>query len=343
VEKKAHVFHSDPYTGMIAISKKFEDAQNQYGVLKVSSIDASHHEFVHLHSNQIRDISFDPFGNTTLLSCSKSKNVKITCLKSNNTVVTYQAPRDCWSCSWSSTKNHIMYTGLNNGEVMVFDIRNTKESLETISPLKMNQKCPVISVVSVPSESGDTPVLVSTLQCITYYTKNSENKYTGEQLETPPGALSSVSYEPNSSNLLASYKPGLKNPKERHVLMKLVESEGTMRSEAIHTFEGGASQSFRCRSSLITCPDDDNHLLVCTGEQETNTVKVWSTKNMELLQQWAFKKDDGPIISVGVHRAAGVDYLCGLTNQRIIQYKWLLSKSHFENNNAAYQFNDDQF
>ena len=95
-EKKAHIFHSDPHSGMIAVSKKLEDSPNQHGVLKISSIEGSHHEFVCLHLNQIRDIAFDPHGNSTLLSCSRNKDIKLTSLKSNNTVITYQAQKDCW-------------------------------------------------------------------------------------------------------------------------------------------------------------------------------------------------------------------------------------------------------
>ena len=342
-EKKAHIFHSDMFSGMIAVSKKFEDSPNQYGVLKISSIDACHHEFVGIHLNQIRDVAFDPHGNTTLLSCSKNKDIKLTCMKSNNTVITYQAAKDCWSCSWSLSNSNHMYCGLQNGEVMIFDIRNTKEVIESISPSSANgsQRCPIVSVVSIPSpaENGNEGLLVSTLQSITFYhKKDSENKFIGDLLETPTGALSSVSYDHDRSQILASYKPNTKFPKERHVLIKLNFDEKPT-ADILHTFEGGTNQHLRSRSCLIKCPDDDNHLLVCSGDQSSNTVRIWSTKDMQQLQSWECRKDDGPIIAMGPHRAAGLNFICALTNQRLNQYKWLYSKSHFSEASNAFDMN----
>ena len=332
-EKKAHIFHSDPHSGMIAVSKKLEDSSNQYGVLKISSIEGSHHEFVSLHLNQIRDIAFDPHGNSTLLSCSRNKDIKLSSLKSNNTVITYQAQKDCWSCSWSQGNVFHLFCGLQNGEVLLFDIRNTREVVESICPMASNQKCPVISIVSIPSlgESGDEGMLVSTLQCMSFYKKDSEGRYTGDQLETPPGALSMVSYNSDRSQILASYKPGIKNPKERHVVMNFKSFANCKPSvEVVNTFEGGSAQHLRSRSCFIKCPDDDNHLLVCAGDQSSNSVKIWSTQSMKQQQSWQCQKEDGPIIAMGPHRAAGVEYLCALTNQRLSQYKWHFSKNYYE-------------
>ncbi|XP_063677285.1 E3 ubiquitin-protein ligase RFWD3-like [Bolinopsis microptera] len=336
-EKKAHIFHSDPFSGLIAVSKKFEDTLNQYGVLKISSIDSCHHEFVGLHLNQIRDVAFDPHGNTTLLSCSKNKDIKLTCMKSNNTVITYQATKDCWSCSWSLANSYHIYCGLQNGEVMMFDIRNTKEVIESICPTNGPQKCPIVSVVSIPSpaENGKEGLLVSTLQCITYYKRDTKNKFVGDLLETPTGALSSVSFEHDRSQILASYKPNTKYPKERHILMNLSFEEKTV-ANVVSTFEGGTNQHLRSRSCLIKCPDNDNHLLVCAGDQSTNTVRIWSTTDMQQLQSWDCRKEDGPIIAMGPHRAAGVNFICALTNQRLNQYKWLYSKSHFSEASQAF-------
>ena len=223
---------------------------------------------------------------------------------------------------------------------MIFDVRNTKEVIESICPASGPQKCPIVSVVSIPSpaENGNEGILVSTLQCISYYRKDTKNKYVGDLLETPTGALSSVSYEHDRSQILASYKPNTKYPKERHVLMNLnFDSKPTV--DLVHTFEGGTNQHLRSRSCLIKCPDDDNHLLVCSGDQSTNTVRIWSTKDMQPLQNWECRKEDGPIIAMGPHRAAGVNFICALTNQRLNQYKWLYSKSHFSEASNAFDVN----
>ena len=244
-------------------------------------------------------------------------------------VVSYSVPRDPWSCGWSNSAPHNFHCGLQNGEVLVFDVRNTREAVTSLVPCVGSQRCPVISVTSIPSPNGKggEGYLVSTLQSLTLYQKAyGADQFTGHLLDSPPGAISSVSYIPEMERVLASYKPGVKHPKERHVLMKLHLGESPA-CEIIQTISGSSSQHLRSRSALIQCPENDSQLLVCAGDQAASTLKIWEATGPDhrLTSFFQCRKEDGPIIAVGPHRAGGQEFLCALTNKRLFQYRWLLS------------------
>lgn len=69
---------------LIASSSK---KSSQYGITKFSSLDPRHQEFVELHSRDIRDMKCSPFNDTSLLTASLDKTLKIVNTKTNNIVV----------------------------------------------------------------------------------------------------------------------------------------------------------------------------------------------------------------------------------------------------------------
>lgn len=331
-EKHARAITSDPSTGLIAISKHLEESvASGYGVLKVSSIESTRHEFVPLHTHAVKDICFSPHANSVLLSCSKNKELKLTDLKSNTCAQKYKIDGEGWSCNWSGTTNNVVYCGIQNGTVHVFDIRNTRGPITNLSGGAVtggvSQRCPVISVISVPYSQTTVPgMLVSTLQGITFWTPERSGGcgYEPSFLGVSPGALSSVCLEPNSGTILASYRPGMKCPTERHIVSTLTTSMD--KPPSLHKqseFHGAASQCLRAKSCLIKAPGEGTDLMVCAGNQVTNVVNVWSTEKSECIQSWNIRKEDGPILSVVPHRADGSDFLCVLTDQKMFQYKWL--------------------
>ena len=328
-EKKCTAFSCDNHSGIIAVAKSSEENPGRFGILKISSLDVNHHEFVYLHDNTIRDVAFDPHGNTRVLSCSRSKELKMTCLKSNTTLVTYATGRECWSCGWSPARSEQVYCGLQNGQVMVYDVRNTRAALDTINPTAAPQKCPVISVISPAKDT----LLVSTLKCMTLYKMDGAGKTESTTFPLPPGALSSVTYDATLSLVLASYKPGLnKHQHERHVLMTLNTERSSV--EVVQTFSGSSQQSVRSRSCLMRCPDNDNHVMVCAGNQAEGVVNVWTrpaaNPKSDCLQKLASPKEHGPVIAVNALKISGSEHLIGLTNQRVVMYKWQHPEGHSE-------------
>eukprot|EP00116_Pleurobrachia_bachei_P007440 sb/3467702/ len=262
----------------------------------------------------------------------------MTCLKTNTTLVTYNTTRECWSCGWSPARPEQLFCGLQNGQVMVYDIRNTRGALNTINPNAVPQKCPVISVISPAKDT----LLVSTLKCMTLYKMDASGKTEWTTFPLPPGALSSVSYEESQSLVLASYKPGLKHQNERHVLMTLNTEESSV--DVIQTFSGSTQQTVRSRSCLVRCPDNDQHIMVCAGNQAEGVVNVWTrpsvSPNKECLQKLDSAREYGPVIAVGSLRISGSDHLIGLTNQRVVMYKWQYPEGHFE---EAEMLDDDPY
>ena len=81
-----------------------------YGVRKVSISTYKPTAFIGLHSSPIRDLKFR-VAESQLLSVSLDKTVKISCLKSNNVIMSSTTLCPLWSCCWDTNQSNIFYTG----------------------------------------------------------------------------------------------------------------------------------------------------------------------------------------------------------------------------------------
>ncbi|XP_028059658.1 uncharacterized protein LOC114263347 [Camellia sinensis] len=53
----------------------------------------------------------------------------------NKVVISYSLPGPAWSCSWDPNSSHYMYAGLQNGMLLVFDMRQTVHPVQSINGL----------------------------------------------------------------------------------------------------------------------------------------------------------------------------------------------------------------
>jgi len=58
-----------------------------------------------------------------------------------------------WSCAWNADDRNYFYAGLQNGSVLMFDIRNLAQPVTTLTH-DTGSRSPVVSVQYLPAVSG---------------------------------------------------------------------------------------------------------------------------------------------------------------------------------------------
>eukprot|EP01113_Clastostelium_recurvatum_P038095 TRINITY_DN5649_c0_g1_i2.p1 TRINITY_DN5649_c0_g1~~TRINITY_DN5649_c0_g1_i2.p1 ORF type:complete len:669 (-),score=188.81 TRINITY_DN5649_c0_g1_i2:88-2094(-) len=130
------------------------------GLLKISGLDPRYSDYIpNLHTKPIRDIKFGgnfPLGangpnHNLAITVSLDKTLKLVNIHTKNVALEYATDAPVWSCEWDRDTPHIMYCGLVNGTVLVFDVRQTRGYMERCTgPNRM----PVHSLCYIPPLAG---------------------------------------------------------------------------------------------------------------------------------------------------------------------------------------------
>lgn len=85
----ARVLAHDPSLGVLVASKpSAHQILPGCGLMKYSTLDLGHGEYVATHTGVIRDAVFSPLGDGLVLTASKDKSCRLTSLHSNSNVLT---------------------------------------------------------------------------------------------------------------------------------------------------------------------------------------------------------------------------------------------------------------
>ncbi|CAO3628705.1 unnamed protein product [Mucor hiemalis] len=161
---------SDRDMAVISVANKIS---NTFGIRKVNLLDPSLTEFIPNHTAQIKDVKHSS-SNNVILSTGFDKTLKLTSLVTNQVVQTYQLDAPGWSCATNPLHPNFVYCGVTNNKLLVFDIRNTKGSVQTLmEPGSNRNMSPIHSV-----ESFDNKILCSNLSHSYYWIENSPGDYT---------------------------------------------------------------------------------------------------------------------------------------------------------------------
>ncbi|XP_004365112.1 RFWD3 protein [Capsaspora owczarzaki ATCC 30864] len=296
----------DSVNGVLGISKQGNPPFGPgHGILKLSTIDMtfSHSEFVGIHNDTIRDFKFSERPNSLVLTASADKTVKLSSLKTNSVVLTYQVNGPAWACAWNTDVEHILYAGLQSGSTLVFDIRNTRGPVSSFSPSKV----PIISLHYSSAKNGLThttegasvdhalpsSLLIGTLRgpwiCDMPLDASRASESDGGQLQARPalsegdlsGSACSWSYVHRETRTwLASLRPSADPTLPRLQL------------------RAGAKQVLLSRSTLLPHPAFSGLLLVAAGDEATGQVDLWNATTGERVQTIQARGFAGPVLDV---------------------------------------------
>ncbi|KAL5546105.1 hypothetical protein UlMin_005792 [Ulmus minor] len=158
-------------------------------------------------TNLIKDLHISP--SRLAVFASLEKKLSVLSMESDNVILAYSLPAAAWTCSWDLNSSHYMYAGLQNGSVLMFDMRQTS------GPVKSSRgmtRQPVHTMHSLSSNStlpsGGRTVLSASSFGLCHW--NFEGADEGPTLipETDhQGVCISLAYCPSSDDIVASYRP----------------------------------------------------------------------------------------------------------------------------------------
>ncbi|XP_066570221.1 E3 ubiquitin-protein ligase rfwd3.S [Amia ocellicauda] len=298
------------------------------GVKKISTVSMKACQYVPIHAKQIRGLAFSKQPDSLLLSAALDNTVKLTSLMTNTVVQTYNTGRPVWSCCWCLDNNNYIYAGLSNGSILVYDTRDTSTHLQELSPL--GSRCPVASISYVPrAASAAFPcggLMAGTLEGGCFWEHVDGTSYRPHLLPLETGGCTDIQVEPSSRHCLVTYRPGKSNPSLHCVLMELSRApqqdsahEPTCSCYPVQTFSAGTSCKLLTKNAVFESPARDGSMLVCAGDEASNSAMLWDAGSGALLQKL---QADQPVLDICPFEVNQGSYLASLTEKMVKIYKW---------------------
>ncbi|XP_036919534.1 E3 ubiquitin-protein ligase RFWD3 isoform X3 [Sturnira hondurensis] len=297
-----------------------------FGVKMFSTADMKSSQYIPMHSKQIRGLAFSNRSNGLLLSASLDNTIKLTSLDTNTVVQTYNAGRAVWSCCWCLDENNYIYAGLVNGSILVYDLRNTSCYVQELIPQKA--RCPLVSLSYISrAASAVFPyggVLAGTLENASFWELKTGSSHQPHVLPIEPGGCIDFQTESSTRHCLVTYRPDKNHNTLRSVLMemsyKLDEAgEPVCSCHPVQTFLGGPTCKLLTKSAVFQHPGKSGSILVCTGNEASNSALLWDAGSGSLLQDLPA---DQPVLDICPFEANHSSYLATLTEKMIQIYKW---------------------
>ncbi|XP_006878924.1 PREDICTED: E3 ubiquitin-protein ligase RFWD3 [Elephantulus edwardii] len=297
-----------------------------FGVKMLSTANMKSNQYVPMHSKQIRGLAFSDQSRGLLLSASLDNTLKLTSLETNTVVQTYNAGRPVWSCCWCLDESNYMYAGLANGSILVYDLRNTGCHVQELVPQKA--RCPLVSLSYIPrAASALFPyggVLAGTLENASFWELKVGFTHWPHVLPLEPGGCTDFQTESTTRHCLVTYRPDKNHQTIRSVLMELSYTlndtgEPVCSCHPVQTFLGGRACKLLTKSAIFRSPENDGNLLVCSGDESSNSALLWNASNGSLLQKL---QTDQPVLDICPFEANQKNYLATLTEKMVHIYRW---------------------
>ncbi|CAI5781931.1 E3 ubiquitin-protein ligase RFWD3 [Podarcis lilfordi] len=298
------------------------------GIKMMSAVNSKSSQYVPIHSKQIRGLAFSNRADGLLLSAALDHTLKLTSLTTNTVVQTYNTGRPVWSCSWCLDDTNYVYAGLVNGSVLVYDLRDTSSHVQELAPQK--SRCPVVSLSYLPRmASASLPYggLVSgTLEGACFWEQKASGSYRPHHLLLEPGGCIDLQTEASTRHCLATFRPNRNNNCLRCVVMELTSTQLTDGTEdvicscrPVQTLTAGPSCKLLTKNAIFQSPEDDGSILVCAGDEASNSAMLWDAGSGSLLQKLPA---DLPVLDVCPYEVNRNSFLATLTEKMVKIYKW---------------------
>nr|XP_012627934.1 E3 ubiquitin-protein ligase RFWD3 [Microcebus murinus] len=297
-----------------------------FGVKMLSTANMKSSQYVPMHGKQIRGLAFSNRSKGLLLSASLDHTIKLTSLETNTVVQTYNAGRPVWSCCWCLDENNHIYAGLANGSILVYDLRNTSCHVQELVPQKA--RCPLVSLSYIPRAASSAfpygGVLAGTLENASFWELRMGFSHWPHVLPLEPGGYVDFQTESSTRHCLVTYRPDKNHKTIRSVLMEMSYTlndtgEPVCSCHPVQTFLGGPTCKLLTKSAIFQNPQNDGSILVCTGDEASNSALLWDAGSGSLLQDL---KTDQPVLDICPFEVNHNSYLATLTEKMVLIYRW---------------------
>lgn len=297
------------------------------GVKKLDMATMNEGQYIAIHSQSIRDLAFNSQSDGLLLSASMDRTLKLTSLLTNSVVQTCKTECPSWSCCWCSDDFNYVYAGMINGFILVYDRRDTRDYVQKLE-LK-GSRAPVISLSYIPRAVSETfpcgGLLVGTLKGACFWEKKVA-QYIPHLLPLESVGCTDIQIESSTRQCLVTYRPNKTHDYMRCVIMKLTKnnlenSEDKYKCSCcpVQTFNGGTTCRLLCKNAIFQNPNPDCGMLVCAGDESTNSAMLWHAKSGSLIQKLPA---DQPVLDICPMKVNQTNLLATLTEKKVKIYKW---------------------
>ncbi|XP_059941033.1 E3 ubiquitin-protein ligase RFWD3 isoform X2 [Mesoplodon densirostris] len=297
-----------------------------FGVKILSTANMKSSQYIPMHGKQIRGLAFSSRSKGLLLSASLDNTIKLTSLETNTVVQTYNTGRPVWSCCWCLDENNYMYAGLVNGSILLYDLRNTSSHIQELAPQKA--RCPLVSLSYVPrAASAAFPyggVLAGSLENASFWELKMGFTHWPHALPMEPGGCIDFQTESSTRHCLVTYRPDKNHNTLRSVLMEMSyklddAGEPICSCHPVQTFRGGPTCKLLTKSAIFQNPENDGGILVCTGDEVSNSALLWDAGSGSLLQEL---QADQPVLDICPFQVNHNSYLATLTEKMVHIHRW---------------------
>ncbi|KAJ3689791.1 hypothetical protein LUZ61_018955 [Rhynchospora tenuis] len=272
----------------VMVSSKAPGIPCEHILNKISLLDITGIEKIKLPSNTktVKDLCILPDGNVALASLGRK--LAVFSVASNNFVLQYDLPAPGWSCCGDDDNVYCIYAGLQNGKLLVFDVRRTAHPVQCLDGLTTH---PIHTVHSLNIAGTSRVLTASSLgPCVWDINQGAERPTLIPGLGNPGICISLAcggdnivaTFRPRvdqdqpdtlSSQAQISPSPPLSNSGKlgTHILMKRTPDGISCCTDQV--CHGNVSE-LRMSKSAIIC-SDRNAPLFAYGDEMLRGVRVW--------------------------------------------------------------------
>lgn len=207
----ARLFDVDASRKILLLARRVPMMGGSHVLTKMSLIPPHESEDIFLPTGTkiIKDLHISPTNRSLALFASLGKKLSVLSMESNNVILSYDLPAAAWSCSWDLNSSHYVYAGLQNGSLLVFDMRITGSPVEsrfghTTDPIHTVQSLQHIS--TLPSGVKTVVSASSVGMCQWDFGGEEERPFLIPET-TNQGVCVSLAYCASSDDIVVSYRP----------------------------------------------------------------------------------------------------------------------------------------
>ncbi|KAI9256549.1 hypothetical protein BDA99DRAFT_141390 [Phascolomyces articulosus] len=306
------------------------NANTGFGLQRISLRDIQSVDYFPNHKKMIRDVKCSPFQQSLVLSTGLDNKLALTCVRNKHIIQAYGLETPGWSCDFDEIDSNLLYCGLANNAVLVYDIRNTKNYLHRLRPPNTTGNFPIHSLaVTTKADHNDGARMILCSNTVGSFLWELNVAASSEDQEPEFHPLSctqhegykpySLSYDHGAQTILISSRrlPAMNGGGTFHSLYQLnkeqiQENEGQV--ERMWSFESSYPQIQMSRTyhyvgdqseDGITCFSNNENVLLRSPQEEIGSFSV-----------------KGPVMDIKL-KQVGQDLVIGaLTDKTLHLYKY---------------------
>nr|CAD1835159.1 unnamed protein product [Ananas comosus var. bracteatus] len=309
----ARVMGIDAPSRIALVSGKAPGLGGEHVLSKISLLVPQEIEKIQLPPNTkaIRDLCILP--NRLALLASLGRKLSLFSMTSNNFVLQYNLPAPAWSCSGDCSSSYHIYAGLQNGMLLVFDVRQTAVPMHSMDGLSMH---PIHTIHSIVHENGMKKVLTASSvgTCLWDINSSGERPILIPEMESQGVCISLACGTPSSDDIVASFRPKVDLTNDAnaissqisvspssmlsnsgklgsHVLIKRVNGTSFHKDQVGY---GNVSGLRMCKSAIIS--SRSSHSLFAYGDELLHGVRIWRLPSFQ--EYTVLKPHRSPILDL---------------------------------------------